>query len=51
MTNRPNIPDIPVKDENLSSKTSIAFNWQMVADNAGQAGGRVTGYRIYMAKE
>jgi hypothetical protein len=48
MSNRPNIPLTPVKDQDKSTKTTIHFNWQMVADNAGQTGGRVLGYRVYM---
>jgi hypothetical protein len=51
MTGRPLIPNQPVKDELLSTKTGIAFYWDSVADNAGQSGGRVTGYRAYMAKD
>jgi len=48
MTSKPNIPSTPVKDDSLSSRTSIAIKWSMVADNVGSAGGRVLGYRVYM---
>jgi hypothetical protein len=51
MTNLPLQPSMPIKDETLSTKTSIALNWLSVADNAGESGGRVTGYRVYMAKD
>lgn len=51
MTNPPFAPTAPIKDLSLSTKTSIAFTWQSVADNVGETGGRVTGYRVYMAKD
>lgn len=51
MTPPPLAPSGLVKDLTLSTKTSIAFNWLSVADNAGESGGRVTGYRVYMAKD
>ena len=51
MTNVPVTPNTPVKDLNLSTKTSIVISWDEVADNAGESGGMVTGYRVYMAKD
>jgi hypothetical protein len=51
MTRTPLTPDAPTKDLTLSEKTKIAFTWPAVNDNAGQDGGRVTGYRVYMAKD
>lgn len=51
MTGLPKTPLAPVRDEILSTNRSIAFKWQIPADNAGLAGGEITGFRVYMAKE
>lgn len=50
MTSPPNTPSMPTRDDSLSSKTSIAFSWPLVADNANAdlyTGAKVLGYRIY----
>ena len=51
LTGAPNTPSAPIKDLNLSTKTSIAIEWASVADNSGESGGLITGYRVYMAKD
>jgi hypothetical protein len=53
ITNKPGMPEVPVRDDLLSSKTSIGFRWTLVRDNSDfqNEGGRVLGYRIYMAKD
>jgi hypothetical protein len=34
----------------LSTKTSIAINWNPTPDNQELSGGKVTGYKVYMAQ-
>ena len=53
ITQPPVAPDQPLRLDSLSSKTSIAIKWTFVSDNADftQEGGRVLGYRVYMAQE
>jgi len=51
VTSVPSQPLQPVRDQLLSTKTSIAFSWKIVADGPGLTGAEVTGYRVYMAKD
>ncbi len=41
-------PDVPTRDEILSTKTSIGVRWEAVDDGPG-SGGYVKGYRLYSA--
>lgn len=51
ITASPTQPQAPVRNNFLSTKTSIAFSWQPVADGPGLSGAEITGYRIYMTRE
>jgi hypothetical protein len=51
MTAVPLIPSTPIRNELLSTKTSVAFSWTQTADNSGEMGAKITGYRVYMAKD
>ncbi len=46
---KPATPSTPLRTDSSSSKTSIAIDWQTVADDASP-GGLITGYNLYMAK-
>ena len=51
VTSLPTQPSTPVRDNLLSTRTSIAIYWQTVADGAGLSGAEITGYRVYFAKD
>jgi len=51
ITAEPGKPTLPVRVDSLSSKTSIGFTWEKLADNFEfeKEGGRVLGYKVYQA--
>jgi len=46
----PATPSVPIRDDSLSDKTTVAFRWPAVVDGPGGNGAAITGYRVYMAK-
>ena len=50
LSSEPQVPEVPTRDENLSTETSIAIYWNPTPDNQELNGGKVTGYNVYMAQ-
>ena len=42
------MPLVPIRDDDLSTKTSIGVRWTSVLDGPGVAG-RIEGYKLYQA--
>ena len=52
LTAAPKQPHTPVRDEKLSTKTSVVFSWPQTEDNDGEGNGaKVSGYKVYMAQD
>jgi hypothetical protein len=47
----PAAPSTPVRSEASSSETSIALSWNDVSEDPVLDGNRITGYRLYAAKD
>lgn len=39
----------PVRDETLSTVSTVSVSWSEMADGAGSPAGRISGYRLYQA--